>query len=181
MRSALAIASLGLISLLASGSAVASEPAGLDAIAAYAGSWQTSITHLDALAGKPATESHTLRNDCWRSDDYYACHQYVDGKSAALIVYTYDAANRSYATWPIAPGEDAAHAGKLTIDGNVWTFPWQATHDGKTTWFRVVNVFASADRIEFRQEYSTDQKHWIATATGFDRRITAVPASAPSR
>ncbi|MBS0194304.1 MAG: hypothetical protein JSR34_08650 [Proteobacteria bacterium] len=167
MRRAAAIFGMILLSLTAN--AKAAE--GIDAIAVYAGSWKTDTVHVDTPFGKAGHETGTLRNDCWRSGEFYACHQYVDGKSAALLVFAYDPARHTYATYPIAPGATAAPAGQLLVEGNTFTFPWQSTQDGKTTRFRVVNVFTDANHIAFRQEYSTDGVHWNTMATGSDTRV----------
>jgi hypothetical protein len=139
-------------------------------LSVYAGTWKTETTRLDTPHSKAGKESVTLRNDCWRSGDFYVCNQYVDGVSKALLVFVYNAKENSYASYPVVPGSDAAHAGKLLIAGNVWTFPWQASDKGKTTHFRVVNTFTSTDVIDFREEYSRDGKHWLPMASGQDRR-----------
>jgi hypothetical protein len=55
----------------------------------------------------------------------------------------------------------------------VWTFPWQSDEDGKTTYFHVVNVFMGPDKIEFRQEFSTDNVHWTVMARGAETRTGA--------
>ena len=154
------------------GTAWAQPAAGISAIAVYNGSWKSEITHLDTPQSKSGAEWSTLRNECWRSGDFYVCHQFVDGASKAVIVFSYNAKTNSYTTYPISPDADSVHAGKLLIDGNTWTFPWQVTVDGKTTQFRVVNVFTDANTIEFREEYSEDQSHWIAMATGSEHRTS---------
>jgi hypothetical protein len=161
----------GWIGTLACAAAIAAPPTGIEALTAYAGEWKADITHLDTPFSKAGHETYTLRNDCWLSGTFYACHQYVDGDSKAVIVFAFDAKSNSFSSYPITPGADAVHAGKLLIDGNTWTFPWQTTDNGKTIWFRVVNVFGGADTIGFRQEYSADQVHWIAMASGHEQRI----------
>jgi hypothetical protein len=175
VRRGIARACCRLLPVFAVAGANASGPSGIEAIAAYAGTWESTIVHVDTPYGKTGTESHTLRNDCWRSGEYFACHQYVDGKSMAVVVFAFDDKTRTFATYPLTPGADTVHAGKLVIDGNVWTFPWETTETGKTTWFRVINVFTGPDRIEYRQEYSTDRKHWTIAATGHERRISTAP------
>ena len=149
----------------------AAAPQGLDRLKAYAGSWDTQMTHLDTPYSKAGAEHHRLDNDCWRSDTFYVCRQAVDGKSVALLVFTYDAAQDRYASYPVVPGNDAAHAGLLIIQGQDWIFPWDGTEQGKTTHFRVVNTWSSPDSIEFRQEYSADGEHWTTMATGHEVRI----------
>ena len=157
--------------VLACTTAVAKPASGIELIAAYAGIWKADIAHVDTPYSKALHEAYTLRNDCWRSGDFYACHQFVDEESKAVILFGYDAKSNTYATWPISPGADSVHAGKLVIDGNTWTFPWQTSENGKTTWFRVVNVFTDPRTIAFRQEYSYDQVHWISMATGIEHNV----------
>src|SRR5664279_2537980 len=158
---------------LAATSACGAAPAGagVDAMAAYAGTWKVEIVHLDTPFGKAGNESHTLKNDCWRSGDFYACNQYVDGESKALLVFAYNAKDKTYASYPITVGSDGARAGKLTITDNVWIFPWETTDKGTTTHFRVVNTFTSPRTIEFRQEYSADGEHWTAMASGQEHKL----------
>jgi hypothetical protein len=43
--------------------------------------------------------------------------------------------------------------------------------------FRVVNVFLTPDRIDFRQEFSTDGVHWTAMAHGTETRVKGKRAS----
>jgi hypothetical protein len=74
----------------------------------------------------------------------------------------------SYTSYPMPLDGSAAGQGKLEIKGNVWTFPWQTKYGDKTTWFRVVNVWVKPDRIEFRQEFSTDNVKWTEMAHGVE-------------
>lgn len=148
--------------------AYAAAPTGLDRIAAYAGTWKTETEHFDTPFSKVGRETATLKNDCWRSDDFYACHQIVNGKSAALIVFLYDAKTGSYVTHALPADGSPAGNGTLMIKGDVWTFPWNYTNKGKTTYFHVINVFTSPDHIEYRQEYSSDKIHWTAMAKGHE-------------
>ncbi len=117
------------------------------------------------------THTKLLRNDCWRSAGYYTCDQFVDGISKAFIVFTYDPVHREYRSYPIPTDGGAAGSGRLLISGDTWTFSWQEPVNGKSTSFRVVNVFVGRDAIAYRQESSTDGVHWIASATGFERRV----------
>lgn len=145
--------------------------AGIDTISAYAGTWQSHIVHYKTAYSKARTEDTHLRNDCWRSAGYYACDQFVDGPSKALIVFTYDAAHDVYHNYAVPTDGSPASSGKLLIVGNTWTFPWQEQDNGKTVYARVVNIFHDANTIEFREEYSLDQKHWTVTGRGIEHRI----------
>jgi hypothetical protein len=147
------------------------KPPGIDAIRAYEGSWDVSIEHFDTAHSKASKETSSLRNDCWKSGGYLACNQYVNGESKALLVFTYDETKNVYTSYPIPPDGGAAGSGKLLIEGNVWTFPWESKDSDKTTYFRVVNVFAAPGQIEFRQEFSTDNVHWTVMARGLEKKI----------
>ena len=128
--------------------------------------------HLDTSYSKAGDESHLLRNDCWRSAGFYVCDQIVDGDSKALLVFQYDAKTDRYTSYPIpSAGDSPVQPGSLVIAGDTWTFPWNDTEQGKTTHFRVVNVWRSPDSIEFRQEYSGDGVHWTLMAEGHETRI----------
>jgi len=142
----------------------------VQAIWAYDGTWKTDIQHLDTPHSKAAHDSSMLRNECWKSGQYVACRQIVDGDSKVLIVFTCVDAHQC-SSYQIPPDGGQSGSGKLLIDGDTWTFPWSSTEDGKTTWFRVVNVWSSHDTIEFRQEFSTDQQHWTTMATGHESRV----------
>jgi hypothetical protein len=148
------------------------KPAGIDAIQAYEGSWDVSIEHFDTEHSKASKETSSLRNDCWKSGGYFACNQYVNGESKALLVFTYDESRNVYTSYPIPRDGGAAGSGKLLIEGNVWTFPWEVKEGDKTTYFRVVNVFVTQGQIEFRQEFSSDNVHWTVMARGVEKKVS---------
>lgn len=151
-------------------SVAVAQTAPIDKVAAYAGSWKITIEHLDTPFSKAGKETTNLRNDCWKSGAYYACNQYVDGESKVLIVFVYNAKDDSYTSYQIPTGGGASGSGKLLIQGNTWTFPWQDTDSGKPVYFRVVNVFTSPATIEYRQEFSRDQNQWTVTARGSEQK-----------
>lgn len=149
---------------------MANAVAHIDALTAYAGRWRGDIRFLSTAYGKARENRIDLRNDCWRSAAFYVCNQFVNGKSQALLVYRYDSGN-GYISYPILADGSAVKPGHLFIEGNVWTFPWQVEKDGKTTYFRVTNTWASHDHIDFRQEYSADGKQWTPMAEGQEDRV----------
>ncbi|HEY4137483.1 MAG TPA: hypothetical protein VGN65_03445, partial [Casimicrobiaceae bacterium] len=65
------------------------------------------------------------------------------------------------------------------VDGKTVTFPWQINDNGKTVSMRIVNVFTTADSMEFRQEYSEDGTNWIAMATGVEHKVAAKASAKP--
>lgn len=169
-RHILASACLAALLALAPAASAQLKQDPVQALWAYAGQWKTEIDHLDTPYSKASHETTNLRNDCWRSGQYVACRQIVNGDSKVLLVFTCaDAHNCT--SYQIPPDGSDPGSGKLLIDGNTWTFPWSVTEKGQTTWFRVVNVWSSHDTIEFRQEYSTDKDHWTRMATGHETRV----------
>lgn len=162
-----------LIAAACDGLAAPDKAVGIDAIRVYQGTWNVSLQYSETPYSKASTEKNTLRNDCWKSGDYFACNQYVDGQSKVLLVFTYDASKNEYTSYQIPARGAPAGSGKLLIDGNRWTYPWQTGQGTNTTWFRVVNTFDGPDKIEFRQEYSTDQVHWTQMGQGSETRKSA--------
>jgi hypothetical protein len=149
----------------------ADQPTGIDVIHGYAGDWEISIERLDTPHSKAGTEKSSLHNDCWKSGAYFACNQYVNGESKVLLVFTFDGQKNIYTSYQIPQDGSDAGSGKLVIEANVWTFPWHVEEGGKTTWFRVVNVWTAPDRIEYRQEFSEDNAHWTVMAKGTEHRV----------
>jgi hypothetical protein len=162
------------VAMLSAGAAAQkSDSQGIEEIAAYAGTWAVDIQHVETPYSKSAHDHNTLRNDCWRSGPYFACNQYVDGDSKALLVFTYDAKADRYSSYPVPANGGDAGKGTLLIRGNTWTYPWETKDGGKTTYFRVVNTWVKPDEIEFRQEFSTDNVKWTEMAHGHEKRIAS--------
>ena len=140
----------------------------VERILAYAGTWKVETESFATPHSKAGHEATTLRNDCWKSGAYVACRQIVDNDPKILLVFTCSGEGNTCTSYQIPPDGSDAHAAKMTIEGDRWTFPWSVTGGGKTTWFRVVNVWASFKEIEYRQEFSTDQVHWTPMAVGHE-------------
>lgn len=166
----------GLVALLGLGAPAAAADNGGDAIGkigVYAGAWKSRIVHYQTTYTKARIENLAVRNDCWRSSSYYVCDQFVNGKSAAFIVYTYNASQRLYHLQVISKDGNPPVSGVLTIEGNTWTFPWQYSDKGKVVFIRIVNIFSNRDTIDFHEGFSFDKIHWTATADGVERRVPA--------
>ena len=164
-------AGLALAAGMLTAQAKPTEPNGVEAIRAYAGVWKTHMEHFDTAYSKAGKEDTELRNDCWSSGAYFACRQIVNGDPKVLIVFTCRNAH-DCTSYQIPPdGQAAGGPGKVLLEGNTWTFPWSDSEGGKTTYFRVVNVWTSAKTIEFRQEFSADQEHWTRMASGHEEKI----------
>jgi hypothetical protein len=145
-------------------------PKGVDAIAAYAGVWKTHIDHLDTAYSKAGHEDTNLKNDCWKSGVYLACRQIVNGDPKILLVFTCKD-EHNCTSYQVPPDGSAPGSGPVELNGSTWTFPWSTTENGKTTHFRVVNVWSSPTTIDFRQEFSTDGQNWTPMATGHETKI----------
>jgi hypothetical protein len=158
-------------SCFAQAAAPPSPNADIDLLWPYAGTWSVAIDHFETAHSKASHDQTTLKNACWKDGGYLACNQYIDGDSKVLIVFTYTGKNGIYANYqvPLHGGEPGT--GTLTVEGNAWTFPWQTNDGDKVTWFRVVNVFLTPDRIDFRQEFSIDRINWIVMAHGIETRV----------
>jgi hypothetical protein len=72
--------------------------------------------------------------------------------------------------YALNPGRRPSGSGKLFLKGNVSTFPWERSQDGKAIYFQVVNVFTAPGSIEYRQEFSIEKLHWPVMAKGRDRK-----------
>jgi hypothetical protein len=151
--------------------AAATPVAALDSLKAYEGTWRVHTESFLTPYSKPNSETTTLQNDCWRSAGFYSCRQSVDGDSKALLVFTYDATQKSFTSYPIPAHGGAPGQGRLLIDGATWTFPWEQAENGTTTYFRVVNVFQGTRDIEFRSEYSVDKKSWTMMSRGHETKL----------
>ncbi len=162
-----------LIMLCASAPAFAqSAGAGIAKISAYAGTWKSETEHFDTKFSKARKELTSLRNDCWGSGVYYACHQFVNGKAAALIVYTYSEKEDAYKNYVIPSDGGDVVTGKLVIKDNVWTFPWEdKDNSGNTYYFQVVNVWTGPSTIDYRTEFSADKTHWIVASKGHEYKV----------
>jgi hypothetical protein len=162
---------LGLAIGFGAGGRAQTQATGVDAIAGYAGVWKTQMDHVDTPYSKKGHEEATLKNDCWKSGAYFACRQIVDGDPKILLVFTCKG-QHDCMSYQIPADGSKAGSGKVVLDGKTWMFPWESTEDGKTTYFRVVNVWTSATTIDFRQEFSSDREHWTVMASGHEVKVS---------
>jgi len=157
----------------ATGAQQATAALGIDPIMAYAGVWKIETDHYDTEFSKMSHESSTLKNVCWKSGGYVVCNQMVNGESKVLLIFTYVEKQSSYSTYQVPQGGGEPGSGKLFIEGNTFEFPWRVTGPDRITYFRVVNVFANPNLIEYREEYSADKEHWTIMAKGTEKKISA--------
>jgi hypothetical protein len=139
--------------------------------ARYAGTWQMQLAKVQTPYSKASSETMTVKNDCWRSEIFYVCDQIINGAPTALIVFFYNADEKTFGSFPITARSDVVHPGSVVVDGKTVTFPWQINDNGKTISMRIVNTFTTADTMEFRQDYSEDGQTWVAMATGTEHKV----------
>lgn len=133
----------------------------------YQGTWQFTM---NAPGGKGV--SNKIQNDCVDMGQYFLCQQTVDGKVVALLCFTPSETKGAYHTQPIMPDGRAAGRGDLEIDGARWTYPSKEDENGKTKYYRIVNVFSGKDRIHFERSESEDGKTWKVLASGDEVRTS---------
>ena len=139
----------------------ADKAEGIRVIWAYNGDWKVESDTFDTAQSKAGHEKAALHNACW-----------MDGDSKVLLIFTYSAKDKTYTTYQVPRDGGKPGNGKLEVEGNVWTFPWQTTEGDVTTYFRVVNTFTTPDHIEYRKEFSTDKAHWTLMAKGTTIRVS---------
>jgi hypothetical protein len=170
----LSLAGLVIAAPLLQAAEPAAKPAddsGAAVFSRYAGTWKVQLTRVETPYSKPGPESMTVKNDCWRSEIFYVCDQIIDGVPTALIVFFYNAEDKSYGSFPITAASATVHRGEVLVDGKSIVFPWQINDNGKTVWMRIVNTFTAADAMDFRQEYSLDGKEFKPISTGVEHRV----------
>jgi hypothetical protein len=163
----------GIASGCALAMCAAEKAEGIRVIWAYNGDWKAESDTFDTAQSKAGHEKAALHNACWMDGDYLACNQYVDGDSKVLLIFTYSAKDKTYTTYQVPRDGGKPGNGKLEVEGNVWTFPWQTSEGDVTTYFRVVNTFTTPDHIEYRKEFSTDKTHWTLMAKGTTIRVSS--------
>lgn len=143
---------------------------GIAKAAVLAGTWKTDGQQLATDFSKASHDTSTLRNDCWRSGEFYSCDQYVNGESKALIVFTFNPGDGTYNTYAIVYGGTPASSGKLKIDGDTWTYGGVKDSSSPPPYYRTVNVFEGDDTIHFTVQYTRDNQHWITMNQGVETR-----------
>jgi hypothetical protein len=151
-----------------SGASATNVAEGIDRMTVLAGTWKTDGQAFDTDFSRAGHDTSTLRNDCWRSGEFYSCDQYVNGKSKALIVFSFNASDGTYNTYAIRSGGAPATSGKLKIDGDTWTYENPQDPGSQPPYFRTVNVLEDFTTIHFAVEYTRDNLHWITMNQGVE-------------
>ncbi len=119
----------------------------------YDGSWEVRN-------GSNSAKPDRLTDHCTLVGTYFVCQQSVNGKVGALLVFVPTATPGHFYTDNVLPDGRSTGRGDLTIDGDRWTYNSKGEREGKTTWYRTVNVFTGSDRIHSEGSESADGEHW---------------------
>jgi hypothetical protein len=153
------------IFLLAALAIAAADP--FAPLAVYNGTWSVHAQH--PFSG--GTGPDRLENHCTHGQAFLSCEQIVNGKPAALVVFTISKEPGKYDVDNIRPNGYASSNTDLLINGDHWTFITHASAPGETR-YRTENVFHGPDAIHFEQFQSTDDgKTWTKTNEGDETRV----------
>jgi len=129
---------------------------------------------LPAGGNKPAEPIH-IENHCAKVGEFFACNQFVNRKSVALVVFlpSHPLENGGYAYRNQAlgvEGDDTSTWGNLEIVGDRWVYSSDATDNGKEIHRRTINLFSGPDRIHFEVQRSDDGVNWATKTSGDEAR-----------
>ncbi|MGC8595946.1 MAG: hypothetical protein ACP5MI_10140 [Candidatus Kryptoniota bacterium] len=105
--------------------------------------------------------------------NYVICDQIVTtpkGKENSLAIFAYDSEHHKYRYFEINARSGQPYYSNLQIHGSTWTF--SSVYHGKImVYMRTTDRFVTSSLIEYRVEFSFDQKHWTKMADGRETRI----------
>lgn len=131
----------------------------------YEGTWTVHAQHPFSGGAGP----DTLVNHCHEDQAFYTCEQVVNGKPAALVIYTISGEPGKYDVDNVLPNGHASSDTDLLIHGDHWTYITNDAPHHPT--FRVENVFHGPDAIHFEMFSTQDGgKTWTKVNEGDDTR-----------
>jgi hypothetical protein len=135
----------------------------------WEGQWQVQIQYDKSPYSHAGTSSYS--GYCsWLTNHGFMLCDFLSGKPVpetgkpdnAIVILSYSAPDKAYKH--IEMGQDLVPAmqSTMTVDGNVWTIPFELPYKGKTLLGRDIYNFVSPDKWLFRFEMSSDNgEHWI--------------------
>ena len=128
-------------------------------LGAFLGKWQTEATF---ASGEKATTDLECR---WSPQGaFLICEQLVKigtEEHRQLTVYSYNSKNGNYSYTTLADPGAGPSTGSLTIKGNLWTYDFSFTDNGKTRQIRNTNEFTDPKAEVFKIVTSDDGgAHW---------------------
>lgn len=142
----------------------------LDRLNVFAGTWKSESQTFKTPYSEESNVTTTLVNQCWKAGQFFICNQSVNGESKVLLVFAFKGGDTYGVTYVPADGSHSI-SGTVLVDGGVWTYPGETHKYGQVTYFRTVNIYASNDSLDYREEYSTDQQNWTLMAKGHETRV----------
>lgn len=157
------------------GNANAVSPAtGLDKLSVYAGSWNIASEYFNTPYTKAHKEQSVVRNNCWRSRNYFACNQVSGTELETFIVYTYDPKAAVYHVYTIHDHLHRVSMGTLVINGKTWTYSAKLKdQNNKDVDIVNVNSVTSSDTIDYLEKFSNDSQHWTLMSKGHEVKLHA--------
>jgi len=135
-------------------------------LALYNGTWTVHAQHPFSGAAGP----DTLVNHCTHGTAFYSCEQIVNGKPAALVVFTLSSEPGKFDVDNILPNGHASSGTGLIVQGDHWTYTDKSTDNPHR--YRTENTFHGPDSIHFEQFESPDGgKTWNKTNEGDETRV----------
>ena len=159
-RTGILFASLILLSSLLS---AASDP--YAPLYLYEGRWIFTTTGSSSMK-----KSENVTTHCDRLGTYFLCEQTIDGDQDDLMVFIPREQSGHYYTQSVTKDDYASGRGELLIEGDRWTYLDKAEQNGKTTYYRNVNVFTGKNQIHFEQSESSDGVKWTVISSGDEMR-----------
>jgi hypothetical protein len=173
MTSRTAVLILAVAATISFGSARASSSASDDPYAPlklYDGKWDVTTT----IGGRGLVH---LENHCTRTGLFFVCEQMVNGNSQALVIFLPVAklagGGEEYRNMGLpADASSSGGWGKVTIDGDKWTYLWESGEVEKKVQWRNINQFSGTDKIHFEIQSSEDGTTWKTVKAGDEVRVT---------
>ncbi|HEY4356564.1 MAG TPA: hypothetical protein VGN16_12505 [Acidobacteriaceae bacterium] len=132
----------------------------------YEGTWNVHAQHPFSGGSGP----DTLVNHCHEDQAFYTCEQVVNGKPAALVIYTVSGEAGKFDVDNVLPNGHASSDTDLLIRGGQWTYITNDAPHHPT--FRVENTFHGPDAIHFEMFSTPDGgKTWTKVNEGDDTRV----------
>jgi hypothetical protein len=134
----------------------------------FLGTWSGAGKAETTPLGKGGATSGTM-TCAWYSGGYQLVCDSDDtgpmGKVKSHSLYGYNTEKKQYYNFGI-DSTGFGGPGNAMVEGSTWTFTASDIMGGKTYWFRTVVKLISPNEINYRSEYSEDNKAWKLQAEG---------------
>ena len=161
-----------LVAVMLCGMAFATEKIS-DPRAQWVGTWKSTADMKGGPDGKPMHVTSELKCNWTPEHGAVICEQEInagDQVQHQITVYTRDEKSGAYYFTSMDYGGDPAHVGRLEITGNTWTYK-SLKEDANGPEYETVNVFKSANEVDFKVMRSTDHRTWETLGSGKTLRV----------